>query len=327
MLLAFFLALILPTIPFAPVSMGPASTFGATPVVDSVTVETYSPQRLPFAVRFADVENDYRVMAMFVLPNESVPMAVTSPTLEYDIQVAAGVAQPSGPNQWNWTAPLRPGLYPIRITELGTNRSMTLNVFVMVPFDAARSGAINGYRIGHYPRSRSEFYEHPRGFVEVTPALREVEVSPHFRLGQFVCKQPGGPPEYVVIRQPLLAKLEEVLAEVNSHGREAHGFTLLSGYRTPLYNAAIGNETRYSRHHYGDAADIFVDDDGDGRMDDLNRDGRHTLADARWLGAVVERVTNESQDFEGGLGTYKPTLAHGAFVHVDVRGFEARWGV
>ena len=91
-----------------------------------------------------------------------------------------------------------------------------------------------------------------------------------------------------VLRQPLLVKLEQLLEEVNERGREAHTFTLLSAYRTPSYNAAIGNETTYSRHSYGDAADIFVDANEDGRMDDLNRDGRHNLADAHWLGEIVD---------------------------------------
>ena len=32
------------------------------------------------------------------------------------------------------------------------------------------------------------------------------------------------------------------------------------------------------------------------------------------------------QPFEGGLGLYKANAAHGPFVHVDVRGYPARWG-
>src|SRR5262245_20740514 len=295
---ALFLAMFLPTVSLGSLPMNPTSGLIA-PIVDSVTVNVYSEQRVPFRVRFGEAAKDYRVMAMFVLPGEVVPVSVLSPG-DYEMRASAGATLLSETNEWSWVAPLKTGLYPIEFAPHGSSRGMTLNVFVMVPFDAARGGSLNGYRIGRYPRSRSEFYEHPRGFVEVTPELRDVEVSPHFRLGQFVCKQAGGPPAYVVLRQPLREKLEEVLAAVNASGREAHGFTLLSGYRTPLYNAAIGNETRFSRHHYGDAADIFVDGDGDGRMDDLNRDGRHTLADARWLGAIVERVTQQSEHFEGG---------------------------
>ena len=315
----------------------PASSFdqalssnegSAVPVVDSVTVEAYSPQLTPFAVRFGEVENEYRVMAMFVLPNERVPIAVVNPSGTYEFAAKTATAWETAPGTWTWVAPTRPGVYPVEIREVGSDRTMTLNVFVMVPYAAMRRGSLNGYRIGNYPRPRSEFYARPEGFIEVTPDMKDTQVSPHFTLAQFLCKQAGGPPEYLVLRQPLLVKLEQLLAEVNQRGHKAHTFKLLSAYRTPSYNRAIGNETGFSRHHYGDAADIFVDDDGDGRMDDLNRDGRHTVADARWLGAIVNETQDdpEYEGLTGGLGTYHPTGAHGAFVHVDVRGFQARWG-
>jgi len=32
------------------------------------------------------------------------------------------------------------------------------------------------------------------------------------------------------------------------------------------------------------------------------------------------------QFFVGGLGRYRKTPVHGPFVHIDVRGFRARWG-
>ena len=305
-----------------------ASARPMAPVVDSIAVEVYSPQQTPFAVRFGDAENRYRVMAMFVLPREAVPVAVLDSAQEFELHATRGMASQTGAGAWTWVAPAKPGLYPIEIREAGTGQTMTLNVFVMVPYAAMRRGSINGYRIGRYAAPRSEFYARPEGFIEVTPDLVDTQVSPHFTLSQFLCKQGGGPPEYLVLRQPLLVKLEQLLGEVNERGHEAHTFSLLSGYRTPSYNSAIGNETTYSRHSYGDAADIYVDADADGRMDDLNGDGRHTLADAHWLGAIV----NETEDhpgfagLTGGLGTYRPTGEHGAFVHVDVRGFQARWG-
>ena len=58
----------------------------------------------------------------------------------------------------------------------------------------------------------------------------------------------------------------------------------MSGFRTPQYNVAGGNtggRAGLSRHMYGDAADVFIDNDGDGVMDDLNRDGRSSIEDAR----------------------------------------------
>jgi len=99
-----------------------------------------------------------------------------------------------------------------------------------------------------------------------------------------------------------------------------------AGFRTPAYNRAIGNATVYSRHLWGDAADIFVDRDGDGEMDDPNGDGRSSVADARALSALVERVeAGDAALRPGGMGVYRRNATHGPFVHVDARGYRARW--
>jgi hypothetical protein len=113
----------------------------------------------------------------------------------------------------------------------------------------------------------------------------------------------------------------------------------MSGYRTPFYNCAIGN-VRYSCHQWGLAADVFVDRDEDGMMDDLNRDGRIDLADADLLYEIIEGIgaakvpavttaasAPASGHSAGGLAKYAATPAHGPFIHVDVRGRRARWGV
>ncbi len=308
------------------------------PVVDSIEVAAFWPQRSDFDVRFGNATTEYRVMAMFVLPGERVPVEVTGVTLpsdsasQFELRAAAGRALPEGRGRWTWVAPATPGLYPVDVRDARTGATTTLNVFVMLPYASMRGGLIDGYRVGAYPlprRGHEAEYQRPRGFVRVTPSMLETRVSPHFTLGQFLCKQPGGYPKYVVLRQPLLTKLEHLLAAVNARGIEAHTFSIMSAYRTPHYNAAIGNVTTFSRHEYGDAADVFVDEDGDGILDDLNHDGRHTVADARLMGAIVHETADEPQfaGLIGGLGTYAPTSEHGSFVHVDVRGFPVRWGV
>jgi hypothetical protein len=77
---------------------------------------------------------------------------------------------------------------------------------------------------------------------------------------------------------------------------------------------------------YGDAADVFVDNDGNGRMDDLNRDGRVDSRDARILISAVEKVEREHPELIGGGAAYRSTRSHGPFAHIDVRGWRARWG-
>ena len=76
---------------------------------------------------------------------------------------------------------------------------------------------------------------------------------------------------------------------------------------------------------YGDASDIYVDGNGDGRMDDLNGDGKVTVADAKYLAAIADQVEGRHPELTGGIGIYRATGAHGPFVHVDTRGFVARW--
>ena len=312
----------------------PAAT-AAGAAADS-TASGFSADRAPLRVRFGDDAIGYDVMAEFVLPGQTVAVAVDSifdpraAGARFELTAAGGQTRLVASNRWRGTAPARAGMVPLELRDAATGDRLTLHVFVLVPYAAMRHGAIDGYRIGRYPRPRhghEAAYERPRGFVEVTPALLDTWVSPHFQLGQFVCKQDGGFPKYLVLRPPLLIKLEELLAEVNRRGIVAHGFGIMSAYRTPTYNAAIGNVTVFSRHEYGDAADIFVDEDGDGVMDDLNHDGRHTIADAQVLQAIVDQAESEPAfaGLDGGLGTYPPTPEHGPFVHVDVRGFDVRW--
>ena len=81
-----------------------------------------------------------------------------------------------------------------------------------------------------------------------------------------------------------------------------------------------------SRHQYGDAADVYVDTDGDGQMDDLDGNGRIDEGDALYLARIVERVEAKYPDLAGGLGIYRRVGARGGFLHVDARGERARWG-
>jgi hypothetical protein len=87
-----------------------------------------------------------------------------------------------------------------------------------------------------------------------------------------------------------------------------------------------GGRARDSRHQFGDAADVFVDNDGDGRMDDLNGDRRVDQRDAQILIDAAERVEAAHPDLVGGAGRYRANRAHGPFAHIDVRGRRARWG-
>jgi hypothetical protein len=226
--------------------------------------------------------------------------------------------------------PARPGTHLLEITDPDGKATMRLNVFVMWRHPSDRRTVLNGYRIGEYPKQPFRglaVYEPPTGFVEVTPSNAKLEVSPNFQLGQFVCKQGSGYPKYVVLRPELLQKLELVLDALNQRDDRIRSLTVMSGYRTPHYNHTIGNG-QYSRHVWGGAADVFVDENGDGRMDDLNGDGKVNRADSEWLSAFVDAMERRGEfgdQLIGGIGTYDANAAHGPFVHIDARGYQARW--
>jgi hypothetical protein len=305
-----------------------AALLAAVPVA---TAEPQDTGRASFAVKFKEEVSPFPVLGLFVMPGEDVPLeaVLTDSTVGYTAEAAAGRLARLGASRWRWTAPETKGLYPIRVRDSVSGETVTLNAFVLVPMPTAAT--IAGFMVGQYqdqPLRGDPAYARPVGFVEVTEENRETLVAPHFTLGQFVSKQAGGFPTYLVLRERLLLKLEMLLEEVRSARIPATTFRILSGYRTPFYNRSIGNETRYSRHVYGDAADIYVDEDEDGMMDDLNGDGKSTLDDARVLGEVIEALSEKSwfQPFEGGLGLYGANRLHGPFVHVDVRGYPARWG-
>lgn len=293
----------------------------------------FSPWTTGFTLRVHGEVNPYTTFGVFVLPEERLPLEVVSAPGDaaFRLEADAGAVLETGARRWIWRAPKAAGLYPLRIAHQGAADAMLLNVFVMVPYHAIRGEELKGYRIGSYPKKPFRglpIYKPPRGFIEVTRENEATRVSPHFTLGQFLCKQQSEHnPKYLVLRERLLLKLEYLLGLVNRKGHAADTFVVMSGYRTPFYNREIGS-AKHSRHLWGGAADIFIDvEPCDGVMDDLNADGHIDKRDADYLYDLIEaeHTRREYAPFIGGLGQYGTTPAHGPFVHIDVRGFRARW--
>lgn len=282
-----------------------------------------------FSLRVGPQLVPLRVMALAILPEEEVEIRrVDDRGGRITASADGGRLSATGDGAWTWAAPPAPGFHSVRFVSSASRDTIQITFMVVRPATEVRSGTLNGYRIGSYrshPTSRSAAYEPPRGFVEARPEHYDLRVSPNFTLGQFLCKDLGDP-RYLLVSLRLLIKLERLLAEVNASGYATPSFVVMSGFRTPAYNRAIGNTTDVSRHLWGDAADVYVDVDGDGQMDDLNRDGRSDIADGRWLADVVERMmARDEPGTPGGLSVYRRNAAHGPFVHIDARGQRARW--
>ena len=310
---------------FAAAGIGTATR--AAPAADA-----FDPKTVDFALSFKGETSAYRDAATFVMPGESITLeAVGGPPGDYSLGTDDGVLVQMGARKWKWTAPASARLCTLRVDGPASKDAITLRAFVMVPASGVKKGLLNGYRIGQYPPkplNGNPIYLPPPGFVEVTKANRDTKLSPHFTLKQFLCKEDTSDryPKYVIVKERLLLKLEAILERVNMLGVDVDTLHVMSAYRTPYYNHAIG-DVLYSQHQWGSAADIFIDPTESGRMEDLTHDGKVDIGDAKYLYDEVERLTSEPdrRRFEGGLGFYPGTAAHPPFVHVDVRGTRARW--
>lgn len=262
--------------------------------------------------------------AVALLPGRSLSLA--TPEAGAVLRYRDGHAEPAGDGGWTWRAPRTPGAYALRL-EAG-DEVVHLTALVMHPATSVQGGRLGDYAIGEYlrtPLRGDPAYLPPEGFVEVAGDDHDILVSPRLILGQFLCKQPGDP-RFVALSPQLLVKLEAILDRVAAAGLDPASLVVMSGFRTPAYNRAIGNTTVYSRHLWGDAADIYLDGDGDGVMDDLDGDGRSGTGDAAVLAGLVEEVVAAHAHVRpGGLATYRANAVHGPFVHVDARGHRARW--
>lgn len=220
-----------------------------------------------------------------------------------------------------------------RIRELFGD-SVGFQFLTMRPFADKVRGRIGAYRIGFFPgeqRSvRSSAYANPEGFLEITSSNKNTLVSEHFRLSDFLTHDQGNTwPKYLVLREPLVDKLELVMDELRHMGVAVNRLRVMSGFRTPQYNeqgVGAGGRVQDSRHQYGDAADVYVVNGSRDWMSDLDGNGRIDTRDARMIAAAAERVERAHPDLIGGIGVYPATSAHGPFVHIDVRGTRARWG-
>lgn len=225
-----------------------------------------------------------------------------------------------------WKVPLNPGIYEI-IIRTGLNSNI-LKVMVMKPLVEIKNESSH-FIVGDYPlaiyRSLNQ-YNIPEGMIEVTLENRQTSVSEHFRLEDFLTRQQAGFPQYVIISPKLIFKLELLIEKMKSKGIHVENLHVMSGYRTPYYNGSIGNG-KNSRHVYGDAADIYLDNDRNMAMDDLNGDGKVDIKDVSQLASFIDEIDAEAENawLAGGIGIYKSNGSHRGFVHLDTRGFKVSW--
>jgi uncharacterized protein YcbK (DUF882 family) len=286
---------------------------------------------LPTATPTADAYGrSGEVKVRFTLPGEPIefPLAIggNADSLRYQwVTVADSIAvgEPLPLTADRPLAPKIPGFYHIAIVRDSARTIVPeATLAVMVPFDRKLGNWLNGYRIGTYLSERigrsGGRPEVPAGFLEVRPELLDLPLSKHLKLADFVTHddQDNVWPKYVALNPRLLDKLELVLSDLGGAARPELSINVHSGFRSPSHNREVVRAASDSRHQYGDAADVQIDANGDGRI---------TMTDEIRVMLAVDRVERAHPDLVGGLGIYTSRRYRTPYLHIDTRGKRSRW--
>lgn len=124
-----------------------------------------------------------------------------------------------------------------------------------------------------------------------------MQLTEHFHIDEFRCKDGTGVPYDLVDNITKLAESLEVL-------RAYLGVPIIinSGYRNPTYNKLVVKGASASKHMKAIAADI-----------------RTLIHSPQQIHDAIEILIAEGKMRQGGLGLYN------SFVHYDIRGSKARW--
>lgn len=259
----------------------------------------------------------------FVLPAETLRLAVQPAGQTSGWVVGSGLLLDDSAGNCRWVAPESPGVYPIAVVDSG--RTVMVNVFVMIPADSMKDGRVRGFTIGRYPKTTPfPRLGPPRGFIEVTDENARTPVSPRYEIGDFIPYKSQGLPQILALHEDLPLKLELLTDLLQEKGFRCEKLKVMCGFRTVARQRSSG-AGHQSAHMYGGAADVYVDADNNGTMDDLNHDGASDSKDARVLIACVEELEQRHPELVGGAGWYRRTRRRGPFIHTDVRGERTRW--
>ncbi|MFA4984956.1 MAG: D-Ala-D-Ala carboxypeptidase family metallohydrolase [Candidatus Brocadiia bacterium] len=237
-----------------------------------------------------------------------------------------------------FTTPTKAGAHAISFVS--GEDTLVLNCLVPEYAPDARKGIALGVKIGAYPNPKGgtermskniECYDAPTYFVRIDSTTESLPLAPSIRVGDLVAitskENPTRHVNFAPADYTLIFKVDLAWRKFHKSHPSIPSWRLVSWFRTPRHNRLERGGT-YSRHIYGDAVDIIVDQNGDLRMDDINGDGKSNFADALEIAKVFEQMEWTGDVAFGGVGAYDypSEQSMGAAVHTDTRGFWSRWG-
>lgn len=299
----------------------------------SLNAAAFSAEHANFSIVYDDFKIPLNTFSIFVMPREAIKIYIAEKDRDKKYLIELNGKRFENESSFQWQAPAKSGYYPVKIKEknnTGPGSEITLNVFVLHPFKKKNGQYMEDFKIGYYPdipADKKGYYSRPDGFLKIEEHLLSLNLTPHFTMNQFVTNQSAKFPQYIVLQESLLLKLEYFLEEINRAGYKAETFGIVSIYRSPYFNKKLGNNTDLSRHLFGDAADIYIDNTGNQWMDDLNGDGKSNIEDSNILFDLAVKFDQKEKfsQLQGGLCSYKGNGVRGPFLHIDSRGFHVSW--
>ena len=153
------------------------------------------------------------------------------------------------------------------------------------------------------------------GHFRIREFLMPVDTSLKGRFDSALNELLGGHSEpvrqnYLLMDKAVLYRLLHLMKELQKAGHNPHALAIDSGFRAPAHNEHIGGAKK-SQHLWGKAIDF--------RVQDIDGDGLTGMLDKRIVIDILERKVIAKR---GGIGRY---LDHDTALHIDVRGYPARW--
>ncbi len=260
--------------------------------------------------------------AFIILPGDTVSFSISAPAA-WTVDTGTFLSGTEHTAAVRWIAPRSHGIYTLTLQD----SSGTTDYAVMIPIETSRwrTTSMNSFQIGSYGDGNQRD-NLPTHFFEITSSTYSIPVSTHLKIGDFLCHIDGNYPQYLALDMELVDKLEVLASAIRQMYPGITKITCISGFRTPLYNAQIGNTTTESLHLYGMAADIWIECMSfNGLMDDFDRNKRVDYADGDYLIDIIQELEDAGLVSVGGASSYRWNRLHGPYIHIDVRGYTASW--
>ncbi len=142
------------------------------------------------------------IFSVLVVPNAPITIKVKDNAANLTFTFEKRVITRNFIRNWRFNAPKTPGLYELKGKNSVDGTAVKINVFVLVPYSRMTHGELEGYRIDAYPppkKLKSIRYTTPAGFIRVDKKNKDILLTPHFRLSQFLCKQTTRYPQFLLL--------------------------------------------------------------------------------------------------------------------------------